>query len=394
MYRRRNTFERSERTSIGTVLAWLILFVIGAGMIGIFVVVQRRLGNGIFAPASAARSTPLPSVTPTASVTNFAETAQKAYLDGKYLDAIDLYEQALRRKPNDSVWTFQVARLQILTGQAAKAEQRVRRVLQNDANSSNLRAVLCMALDWQGHINDALQECQNAVSLDGNNPIAHAYASEAFTDSGNFVSARASAQRALDLDPNNIDALRNMGYAYEQAGRYNDAVYYYDQVLQQAPNLPHVLNAIGRTYGLMGQLNRAILYFKRVLEVDPKNAEAMDRLGGAYIGLGEFDLARLKLDESIKTDPNRYTAYTRRAQVNFVQRRYEGTVADITQAISITKQISATVTANDLIYLGFAQQNLNNCTSAIATFNNAINMAPGDSSILELATNGLRKCGK
>lgn len=368
----------------------------GAGLIAVYFLVQQRLGNSL--GASVARATPLPSVTPTRSVEGFADDAYAAYFRGEYRKAIDLYDQALRRKPNDPVLTFRLARLLVLTGQANRVEQRLQRVLQTYPNDVDLRAVNCMAMDWLGRVSQAVKECQAAVALDPSNPIAYAYLAEAQADGGDFRNARTSAQKAIDLSrPNSdarIDALRNMGYVRELEGEYNEALYYYGQALEIGPQLVHVIIAIGRTYTGAGNASRAIEYFERAIKLDKDNAEAHERLGSAYIGIGEFDKARLALEEATRLDPNRHTAWTRLGVVHFQGRRYEDTIADITRAISITEQNNQKLGANDYIYLGFANQLMGNCPRAVEAFNKAAEVSPNEASIQELVSNGLRKCAK
>lgn len=378
-------------------LAWLALMLVGVGLIAAYFLVQQRLGNNSLNVA-VARATPLPSVTPTRSVEDFADAAYAAYFRGEYRKAIDLYDQALRRKPNDPVLSFRLARLLILTGQAARAEQRLQRVLQTYPNDVDLRAVNCMAIEWQGRISQALKECQAAVASDPSSPIANAYLAEAQADNGDFRNARASAQKAIDLSrPNSdarIDALRNMGYVRELEGQYNEALYYYGQALEIGPQLVHIIIAIGRTYVSSGNATRAIEYYERAIKLDKDSAEAHERIGTAYIAIGEFGKARVSLEQATKLDPNRHTAWNRLGVVNFQGRRYEDTIANITRAISITEQSNQKIGANDYIYLGFAYQLMNNCPRAVDAFNKAAEVAPNEASIQSLVSNGLRKCAK
>ncbi|MCS7060860.1 MAG: tetratricopeptide repeat protein [Anaerolineae bacterium] len=380
------------RRKRGSSAAWFVLFLIGAILLGGYAVVQERLGRGL--RLSASQTTPLPTLTPTRAVEDFVALAQEAYKQGDYRSAISFYEQASRRRPNDARLYAEPARLMVFIGQARRAEQRARRALEIDPSSVMARAVLCMALDWQGRVAEALTECRAAVEQDPNSSLARAYLSEALTDSGSFGAARDEARRALELDPQNADAMRNLGYSYEMAGDYAQAVYYYEETLNLNPNMPHVIIAIGRAYTVLGQPSKSVVYYKRALQIDPQNAEAYDRMGGAYLVIGEYDLAREALNKAIELDPLRPSAFSRRGLLNFQQRRYESSVEDYVRAITTSQIISATVSAADYLYLGFAYQWTNRCDEAIEAWNQAVALAPGDESIAQNAAVGFKRCGR
>ncbi|MGQ9814866.1 MAG: tetratricopeptide repeat protein [Candidatus Roseilinea sp.] len=369
-----------------------MLFLVGAVLLGGYAVIQERLGRGI--RLSSAAATPILTATPTRAVEDFVALARQSYQKGDYRSAISFYEQAARRRPSDSQLYAEPARLMVFLGQAARAEQRARKALELDPSSVFARAVLCMALDWQGRIAEALVECRAAVEMDPNSSIARAYLSEVLTDSGNFSRAREEANQALALDPQNADAMRNLGYSYEIAGDYSRGIYYYEETLKLNPNMPHVLIAIGRSYTILGQPAKSVLYYKRAIDVDPQHAEAYDRMGGAYIAIGEYGKAREALDKAIELDPMRPTAFTRRGLLNFQQRRYESSVDDYMRAITTSQIVSATITAADYLYLGFAYQWTDRCDEAIQAWNQAIALAPGDESIAQNVAVGLRRCGQ
>ena len=380
-----------RRRNRGNGSAWLILFLMGLVLIGGYTLIQQRLGNSL--GLSSGNATALPSVTPTRSVENFVALAEDAYRKGDYRAAINFYDQASRRRPNDVSLYALSARLMVFLGQAPKAEQKALKALQMDPGNAPAKAVLCMAIDWQGRYSEALPICQAATELDPKSSMAFAYLAEAQVDNGDVRSGRASAQRALDLDPRNEDAMRNLAYTYEQGGSYTDATFYYEETLKLNPNMPHVLNATGRSYVIQGQIPKGILYFKRAIEVDPQNSEAYDRLGGAYFAIGEYDQSRIALDKAADLDPMRVTIWTRKGILDFQVRKYEAAVADYTRALTTSQIVSATLNITDYINYAFALQLTDDCARAIPVFNHVSTMAPGDADVQDKVAVGLKRCG-
>mgnify|MGYP001162900103 CR=1 FL=1 len=370
----------------------MLLLVLGALIAGGYLLVQSRLGNGLaFLPAAA---TPAPLPTPTRSVDSFVSEAEAIRNSGDFRKAITIYEQALRRRPNDAGLQFQIVRLMVFTGQAVKAEPRAARAAQTEPGSALLKAGLCLAQDWLDKVKEAVVTCREAVALDPNNSFVQAYYAEALADAGNYRDALAAARLAIDLDPLNADAHRNLGYAYELATNYSQAIVYYQRALDINPNLPHVLLGMGRTYAALGQGSKAIFYFDQTTLMDPLYAEAWERKGATHIALLESEKAVEALNKSIEIDPTRYTAFARRGEANFYIRLYERAIADYTRALTTAQTISQTITPNDYIFLGFSYFNVSaeQCPQAIEAWRKALSMAPESEYVVEYVDSGLRKC--
>ena len=284
--------------------AWFfLLLLLGAVIIGGTVWVQRRLGTG---PLVGPQLTPSPAITltPTRSIEENIAQADAAFNDGNFRGAITLYDQLSRRRPNDVALQVKAARLTAFLGQYAKAEQRVRRILQLNGQSKNAdaRAILCLSLEYQQKLDAALLECQAAVAADAKNATAHAYLAEVYTDKGDCVSALGSAQQAADLEPDNPEALHKLGYYYEVCGQsYETALSYYQRALDVAPNMLQILMDQGRVYLVLASGNpavyaqRAVDIFVGITQKDEQNAEAYSRLGVAYMHQGEYGSSAVAL---------------------------------------------------------------------------------------------------
>ena len=384
--------NRRRRNSSGWV--WTGLLVIAAVLVGGYMVVQTRLGNGIQLGRNVRTPTPILTPTPTRGVNEFVRLADDAEARGDYRAAIDYLDKASRRRPNDPDLHRRAARMLVYIGQPDKAEQRARKGLEIDPNDLPSRAVLCLALEWQKRIQDAIVECTAVINTDPKFAMGHAYLSEAQADSGDFNTALSSAQTAVDLDPQNPDALRNLGYVYDIFGQYDTALYHYQRALERAPNMPHVMNAIGRVYYITGQYDNAAKTLDRVTEMDPANDEAYFQLGNVFQAQGEFGQARKALDKAIELNPLRLKAFIRRGEVNFAVRNFFGAADDYANAITVTQQISGALTAIDYLNYGFALQWIQECDKAIEMWNKSTELAPGDENIQGNIAVGLQRCGR
>lgn len=371
----------------------LALFVIGALIIGGYLLVQRRLEVAVGKPDKT--RTPQVTLTPTRGIDDYIRDAQQAYLAGDLRQAINLYDQASRRRPRDLDLQVQAARLHIYIYQPAKAEQRLRKILQTNPNNLEARAVLCKAVEWQNRISEAIAECETVLAAKPDDPIAMAYLAEALIDQSvnpDIDRALTLGQKAVELLPQNEDTLRNLGYVNEMLRRYDTALDYYQRALAVNKNLPHVLISISRIYLSQGQATEAVVTLKSVLDVDDQNAEAWDRLGVTYQAQGQWDSALNAHEKATKLAPDMLRAWTNLGAAHFQKGRYILVIEDYNKAIAISQKTNESLKAWDYLNMAFAFQLIGDCDKALQTFAQVTALAPND--FLEQQQVLSKRCGK
>lgn len=380
--------RRRRGNNLNAILALVLLLALVFA--GGYFLIQTRLGNGL--AGLGGNATPLPTLTPTLKVEDFTIKAEQLYKDGKLSEAISSYEQAIRRKPNDTDLQIKVSRLYIFTGRAALAEQRLSKIVQLDPKNALAKATLGMALDWQGRAKDALALCQDAAQAEPTS-ASLAYLAEAQTDNNDFQGALVSARKAIALDDKNVDALRNLAYAYEQYGYYAQAATYYKQAVDLHPNLAHIQLGLGRTYMLM-DVSQALKPLRRAVELDPNNAESREDLGAVNAYLGEREQARLHYDKSLELQPDRVSALLKRGALNVQTGLIDNAVVDYTRAFSVALTTNTTLMASDYLNYGIAlqMQSTANCPRAVTLMQQAADMAPTDANWQTSVKSYLAKC--
>ena len=131
----------------------------------------------------------VPTATPTRPPESFVTEAQQLFTEGKLLQSIQAYEQAVAARPDDSATYVELAKVQI----------------------------------WNGEYRDAQESAENAILLSPNNSMAHAVRAWALDFLGKTLEAEASIKRALELDPRNGAYLDSMGWVYYRQGKLNEA---------------------------------------------------------------------------------------------------------------------------------------------------------------------------
>ncbi|MDW8069257.1 MAG: tetratricopeptide repeat protein [Anaerolineae bacterium] len=286
----------------------------------------------------------LPSPTPTRAPQAYHTEADGYYWEGDLRNAIATYQRALQIFPHDVSFYAPMVRLLVLDGQPLKAVQQGEQAVAIDPNSAPAWATLCLAYDWVGWIQDALDACDRALVLDPTYAGAYAYMAEAYTDSGQWNAALEAARTAQKLDPRSVDALRAYGYALEMMGNYSGAIEYYQKALEIHPKLAYLYLDIGRNQQALLNTPGAITAFRRAVELAPYRADALAQLGWVYYAIEEYREARQYLEKAIEADSEYATAYGRLATVYWTQRNYESAIPHFEKAIKMAYRASRRAT--------------------------------------------------
>lgn len=252
----------------------------------------------------------VPTPTPTRSPESFVTEAQAMFKDGKLLQAIDLYQEALRSNPQDDTVYVSMAQVQVFAGLYKDAQASAENALLLNPDNSMAHAVRAWALDFQGDIPGALESIQRALDLDPKNGIAHAYNVEILVDTGEFENLAIAAEEsrvALSLSPDTIEANRARGYILEATQNYEEAITYYQAAIAINDKIPDLHLALGRNYRFLGAYDKAIEEFTRANSLNPPDPIPDLLISRTYASIGQFGKATQYAQSAVSdapTDPS------------------------------------------------------------------------------------------
>ena len=244
--------------------------------------------------------------TPTRSPESLETEAQALYQQGKLLQAIEAYEQAVKSSPQDPSLYIALARIQVFAGQAREAQANAENAILLSPNNSMAHAVRGWALDFQeGKNSDAEEEINKAIQLDPNNAVAYAYLTEILIDSGLFDNVEPAAEasrKALNLDPNLLETRRARAYILEATANYEEAIQYYKSAIEINPNLSMLHMELGRNLRFVQVYDDAIKEFTLANTLDPGNPEPDYLISRTYATIGEYEKALQYAETAVKDD--------------------------------------------------------------------------------------------
>jgi tetratricopeptide (TPR) repeat protein len=271
--------------------------------------------NQVYLPAQ-----PNPfEATPTAtrSPESLATEAENLFKDGKLLQSIEAYEEAINASPQNPALYIAVARIQVWAGQYEEAKANAENALLLNPNSSMAYAVHAWALDFLGgetNRAEALNSIQKAIELDDRNAIAHAYYAEILIDTGlfeNYDKAAEESKVAYALDPNLIETRRARAYVLENIGadRYNYelAIQEYRAAIELNRNIPILHMELGRNLRFLEVYEEAIKEFTFANTLNPEDPEPDLFISRTYATIGDYAKAIQYAEQAVKdraTDPN------------------------------------------------------------------------------------------
>jgi len=234
-----------------------------------------------------------PTPTPTRPPESYITDAETLFNQGKLLQSIQVYQQAIASKPNDPAYYVALARVQVFNGDYKDAQKSAEYALLLNPNNSMAYARRAWALDFQGDYLGAETSIKKALEIDPNNAVAHAYYAEILIDEG-----ADTVQKAIDesnvakaLAPDTLETHRARGYVLENTANYEEAIREYQAAILINDNIADLHMAVGRNYQYLGIYDKAIVEFTLANTLNPTDPEPNYMISRTYLGVGEFSKA-------------------------------------------------------------------------------------------------------
>ncbi|MBK9005827.1 MAG: tetratricopeptide repeat protein [Anaerolineae bacterium] len=244
--------------------------------------------------------------TPTRSAESFVTDADQLATEGKFIQSIEAYQEAIRSSPQDAALYIAIARVQVLAGKPADAQANAENALLLDPGNALAIAVRAWAANAQGNTSDALRWIEEALQIDPNNGLVHAYYTEILVDSGSFdniTKAIEESKVALALAPDTMEAHRARGILLEVTDNYDEAIREFEQALSYNDNIADLHLRIGLNYRAISAPSQAIDAFTRADVLNPADPYPDLYISRTYAGTGELPKALQYAETAVQNNP-------------------------------------------------------------------------------------------
>ncbi len=197
-----------------------------------------------------------------------------AYKGGQHDKAADLISRALRIKPDDPAYHYNLGNVFRAQERADDAVAEYRRALVLRPDYAEARYNLGGLLRAQGELDEALA-CFGKVAADRPDHIdAHINMGVVLQELSRLDEAHACFSKVLALKPDSAEAHYNTGSTYGKQEKFDDALVCYERALAIRPDYAEAHNEVATLLIEQGKFDDAQAHFKRALAIRPDYAQA------------------------------------------------------------------------------------------------------------------------
>ncbi len=197
------------------------------------------------------------------------QNAQRSHAEGKFADALALYEAIIQAKPD------------------------LEEVYSN-------RGVVFRDLK---RFEDALESFNRAIEINPDLVEAHNNKGFVLTELGRPTEALAALDQAIRLKPDFPDAHNNRGVALRRMNRLSDALKSYDRAIALCPDYGEAWSNRGVVFAALQQLDAAAANFERALALMPHHPDTLINAALTLQKKGRFREAKGLLDRAAHIEP-------------------------------------------------------------------------------------------
>lgn len=185
------------------------------------------------------------------------------------------------------------------------AEEACQHVLDDDAESADVRVVLGQLYLASGKYENAMHEFE--LALEDNAHLAETYVGLGRTQAalGRNEEAEANLRRAIETDVSYWASFNAMGNFLFDQSRFDDAAEFYQMFVNRVDDDAQALNNLGAAYYLAGDFGRAAKAWDDSLAIKPTRS-AYSNTGTMYFYLGDFERAIERYVNAANLAPNDY----------------------------------------------------------------------------------------
>ena len=233
-----------------------------------------------------------------------ATEAGKAFASaGRAQEALEEFQQVLRRDPDSTAAMFQEALVLQQMDRSAEALPLLKRVVEKESNNADALVDLGMALAQAQQAAGAVPLLQRSILLNPQNPIAYEDLAAAYIQLNQIDDAITQLRAALKLAPESPQIHYDLGLALKFRDDPAAAIPEFEAAERLDTNAPEPPYALGQLYLQAGRYPDAARELQRSLELRPANGDGWATLGSVYNSLDKLPEAVGALQEAVKQLP-------------------------------------------------------------------------------------------
>jgi protein O-GlcNAc transferase len=224
---------------------------------------------------------------------------------GRYGDAIEQIEHALRVRPDEPAALADYGKVQMALGRIEAAITNYQKALSKRPSDAGLHYACANALRSLNRLEEANHSYEIAIKLKPTFTEAFNNRGGVLQNLGYPLEALVSFENALSIDPNNAEALNNRGSLLLDLKRYEEAVESCSKAFALKPDLAEALNNRASALWKLGKIDEALDDFNRAIAIRRGFSHALsNRAKLLWKERGNYDLAIRDLQQLLHLEPS------------------------------------------------------------------------------------------
>ncbi|MBE9006071.1 tetratricopeptide repeat protein [Fortiea sp. LEGE XX443] len=265
---------------------------------------------------------------------DYIKLGNESLKNGRYIDAIKNYSQALKIHPNDVDIHYKRGLSYYQLGDYEEAIADYSQAIQinlNDAKVYIKRGLACYQL---GNYAAAIDDYTQAIRLNPNVAVAYKNRADARSHLGDNQGAIEDYTQALKINPNYAMTYKNRGMARYFLG-YQQS---FTKAIKMNSHDAIAYKNRGNARADIGDYEGAIEDYTQVIAINPHYADAYYNRGNARYDLGDNAGAFEDYTQAIQINPNYADAYYNRGNVQSEIGDQQEAIADFQKAVEIYRK--------------------------------------------------------
>jgi len=212
-----------------------------------------------------------------------------AFVDGKLVEAVDLFCRALELEPRHALASVGLGKVMGRLAQREAAAECYSQAIQSAPSCVEAFFYRGNARLDQGRLHEAIADYLSALALAPDFLQAHNNLGMALTRAGQHTQARMTLEEAVRLAPHQPEVHCNLGVAHFNCNVFEKSLASYDRALALNPDYAEALNNRGNALMELGRLTQAIQSYEAALAVKPTYVEATWNKALALLTTGDYE---------------------------------------------------------------------------------------------------------
>jgi protein O-GlcNAc transferase len=235
---------------------------------------------------------------------------------GRYTDAISLYDSALKREPKnpDALYLTGLCRLQM--GDMERGARHMRALIKLQPHHAAARHALGKALIEMGETSSGRQHLEQALTINPASPDSRIELAELALAAGDAQKAKTLYRDGLNLDPSLAALWNNLGTVCRMMGHLEEAEEAWVKTISFAPNIVEAYCNIATLKVRVGRFSEGINYLQSGLNIVPDDPDLNFYHGELLFFANKFEASAEALKKATTLRKNYRNAEIRLAQVS------------------------------------------------------------------------------